>query len=154
VPPRAQAPAAPPAEKAVKRTDEDTILVIDDDAAVRDLMSRFLGKLGFHVVAAASGEEGLRVARELRPRIITLDVIMPGLNGWDVLGQLQSEPDLATIPVIMITIVDNEALCLERGASNYLVKPIDRDRLAVALEKYRTRPVRQENEIELTHSRR
>ncbi len=143
-----------PVETPARRPDEDTILVIDDDATVRDLMTRFLGKLGFHVVSAASGQEGLHMARELRPRIITLDVIMPGMNGWDVLGQLQAEADLASIPVIMITIVDNEALCLERGASNYLVKPIDRDRLAVALEKYRTRPVRQENEAELSHSRR
>ncbi len=119
----------------------DTILVIDDDAAVRDLMTRFLGKLGFNVVAAENGEIGLRLAREVRPRIITLDVIMPGLNGWDVLAELKEEPELASIPVIMVTIVDNQSLGLDRGASNYLVKPIDRDRLALALEKYRTRPV-------------
>jgi len=119
----------------------DTILVIDDDAAVRDLMSRFLGKLGFNVVAAENGEAGLRLAREIRPRIITLDVVMPGLNGWDVLSELKEQPELASIPVIMVTIVDNQSLGFDRGASNYLVKPIDRDRLALALEKYRTRPV-------------
>ena len=123
--------------------DTDTILIIDDDASVRDLMTRFLGKMGFRAVAASSGDEGLRLAREIRPRIITLDVVMPGLNGWDVLSQLKEDPELASIPVIMVTIVDNEALGLDRGADNYLVKPIDRDRLAVALEKYRTRPVEQ-----------
>jgi CheY-like chemotaxis protein len=63
---------------------------------------------------------------------------MPGLDGWDVLHQLKEDPDLSSIPVIMVTIVDNEAAGLERGASNYLVKPIDRDRLALALEKHRT----------------
>ena len=145
---------APPAPAAVRQErpettpevlelnpNADTILVIDDDAAVRDLMTRFLGKLGFYAVAAANGEAGLRLARELRPRIITLDVMMPGLNGWDVLAELKDDPELASIPVIMVTIIDNESLGLDRGASNYLVKPIDRDRLALALEKYRTRPV-------------
>ena len=145
-PANAQPPSSPEQPEAVPDTLEkvssaDTILVIDDDAAVRDLMSRFLGKLGFNVVAAENGNEGLRLAREIRPRIITLDVVMPGLNGWDVLSELKEDPDLAAIPVIMVTIVDNESLGIDRGASNYLVKPIDRDRLAVALEKYRTRPV-------------
>jgi DNA-binding response OmpR family regulator len=118
----------------------ETILVIDDDAAVRDLMSRYLSKLGFNAVLAASGEEGLRLAKEVRPRIITLDVVMPGLNGWRVLSQLKSEPELADIPVIMATIVDNEVMGFDLGASNYMVKPIDRERLALVLEKYRGRP--------------
>ncbi|PYV40538.1 MAG: hypothetical protein DMG06_19990 [Acidobacteria bacterium] len=119
----------------------DTILVIDDDSAVRDLMSRFLIKLGFHVVTAASGVEGLRLARRVHPRIITLDVIMPGKNGWAVLSELKADSELADIPVIMITIVDNEVAGFDLGASNYLIKPIDRDRLALLLEKYRvTRP--------------
>jgi signal transduction histidine kinase/DNA-binding NarL/FixJ family response regulator len=118
----------------------DTILVIDDDAAVRDLMSRYLSKLGFNAVLAANGEEGLRLAKEIRPRIITLDVVMPGLNGWRVLSQLKSEPELADIPVIMATIVDNEVMGFDLGASNYMVKPIDRERLALVLEKFRGRP--------------
>jgi signal transduction histidine kinase/ActR/RegA family two-component response regulator len=118
----------------------DTILVIDDDAAVRDLMSRYLSKLGFNAVLAASGEEGLRLAKEIRPRIITLDVVMPGLNGWRVLSQLKAEPELSHIPVIMATIVDNEVMGFDLGASNYMVKPIDRERLALVLEKYRARP--------------
>jgi signal transduction histidine kinase/DNA-binding NarL/FixJ family response regulator len=118
----------------------DTILVIDDDAAVRDLMSRYLSKLGFNTVLAANGEEGLRLAKEIRPRIITLDVVMPGLNGWRVLSQLKAEPELSDIPVIMATIVDNEVMGFDLGASNYMVKPIDRERLALVLEKYRGRP--------------
>jgi DNA-binding response OmpR family regulator len=97
-------------------------------------------KLGFQAIVAVSGEEGLRLARDLRPQIITLDVVMPGINGWDVLSQLKADPELATIPVIMVTIVDNEVLGMDRGASSYIVKPIDRERLASALEKYRTRP--------------
>ncbi|HLQ76546.1 MAG TPA: ATP-binding protein, partial [Terriglobia bacterium] len=120
-------------------TDSTTILVIDDDAGVRDLMSRYLTKLNFNVVAASSGEEGLRLAKQIRPQIITLDVVMPGLNGWHVLSHLKAEPDLASIPVIMVTIVDNEVMGVDLGASNYMVKPIDRERLALVLEKYRVR---------------
>jgi len=116
---------------------KDTVLVIDDDASVRDLMSRFLTKSGFHVVAATNGEEGLRLARQVRPLVITLDVVMPDCDGWTVLKKLKSDPALAEIPVIMVTIVDNEAMGLDLGASNYLIKPVDRDRLAVLIEKHR-----------------
>jgi signal transduction histidine kinase/CheY-like chemotaxis protein len=131
----ANSDAAPSSEESKSR--KDTILVIDDDASVRDLMSRFLGKLGFHVVAAANGEEGLRLARQVRPLVITLDVVMPECDGWTVLKKLKSESALAEIPVIMVTIVDNEAMGLDLGASNYLIKPVDRDRLAVLIEKHR-----------------
>src|SRR5207244_1109616 len=120
------------------KPDRDTILVIDDDAAVRDLMSRFLTKLDFNVIAAGSGEEGLRLARQVRPGIITLDVVMPDRDGWSILNQLKEEPELSEIPVIMVTIVDNQALGLELGASNYLVKPVDRERLAALVEKHRS----------------
>jgi CheY-like chemotaxis protein len=112
-------------------------LVIDDDAAVRDLMTRFLGKLDFNVVAARSGEEGLRLAAQLHPVIITLDVIMPGRDGWSVLNQLKADPETSEIPVIMVTIVDNEAMGINLGASNYLVKPVHRERLVDLIEKYR-----------------
>lgn len=119
------------------KTGDDTILVIDDDMAVRDLMSRSLTKLGFRVVAAAGGEEGLRLAKQLRPLVITLDVIMPDWDGWTVLNKLKADSDLAEIPVIMVTIVDNEAMGLDLGASSYLVKPVDRERLATLIEKHR-----------------
>jgi signal transduction histidine kinase/DNA-binding NarL/FixJ family response regulator len=115
----------------------DTVLVIDDDPAVRDLMSRFLAKLGFRSVAAADGDEGLRLAREVSPLVITLDVIMPECDGWSVLRKLKSDPHLAQIPVIMVTVVDNQAMGFDLGASNYLIKPVDRDRLAVLIEKHR-----------------
>jgi CheY-like chemotaxis protein/anti-sigma regulatory factor (Ser/Thr protein kinase) len=117
--------------------DRDTILVIDDDAAVRELMSRYLGKLGFNVLTVASGEEGLRFAKQVRPVLITLDVVMQDCDGWSVLNKLKADPELSKIPVIMVTIVDNEARGLELGASNYLIKPVDRERLAVLIEKHR-----------------
>jgi signal transduction histidine kinase/ActR/RegA family two-component response regulator len=117
----------------------ETILVIDDDPSVRDLMSRFLTKLDFHVVAAANGEEGIRLAKQIHPLLITLDVVMPDCDGWTVLNRLKSDSKLAEIPVIMVTVVDNEAMGLDLGASNYLIKPVDRDRLAVLVEKHRAR---------------
>jgi signal transduction histidine kinase/DNA-binding NarL/FixJ family response regulator len=119
------------------QTDRDTILVIDDDAAVRELMSRFLGKLGFNVLTVASGEEGLRLAKQVCPVLITLDVVMQECDGWSILRRLKADPELSKIPVIMVTIVDNEARGFELGAANYLIKPVDRERLAVLVEKHR-----------------
>jgi len=127
----------PPAISLETKSNLDTILVIDDDSTVRDLMSRFLTRLGFHVVAAASGEEGLRLAKQVKPLVVTLDVIMPDCDGWAVLNQLKADPELAEIPVIMVTVVDNESMGFELGASNYMIKPVDRDRLAVLIEKHR-----------------
>ncbi|MDG3005880.1 response regulator [Paludisphaera mucosa] len=115
----------------------DTVLVIDDDPTVRDLMRRALKKDGFQVAYAAGGEEGLRLAREIRPAAITLDVMMPGMDGWAVLEALKSSPDVAEIPVVMVTIVDDKNLGYALGASDYLTKPIDRKRLTTVLKKYR-----------------
>jgi signal transduction histidine kinase/DNA-binding NarL/FixJ family response regulator len=129
--------SGPLAASSQHKPELDTILVVDDDPAVRDLMSRFLSKLGFRAVAAAGAEEGLRLAREVNPLVITLDVIMPERDGWDVLRQLKNDPQLAQIPVIMVTVVDNQAMGFDLGASNYLIKPVDRDRLAVLIEKHR-----------------
>jgi len=126
-----------PAKPSETKTNLDTILVIDDDSSVRDLMSRFLTKLDFRVVAAANGEEGIRLAKEIRPLLITLDVVMPECDGWTVLNRLKSDTELAKIPVIMVTIMDNEARGMDLGASNYLIKPVERDRLAVLVEKHR-----------------
>jgi CheY-like chemotaxis protein/anti-sigma regulatory factor (Ser/Thr protein kinase) len=114
-----------------------TVLVIDDEVAIRDLMQRFLVKEGFRAVAAAGGEEGLRLARELRPDAITLDVMMPGMDGWAVLTALKADPTVADIPVIMLTIVDDKNLGYALGAADYLTKPIERDRLLTVLRAHR-----------------
>ena len=117
-----------------------TVLIVDDDRLVRDLLRRFLTKEGFRVIAAVSGEEGLRLARELRPSLITLDVVMSGMDGWTVLTALKADPALAPMPVVMITIVDNPALGLSLGAADYLTKPIDWGRLGRVLGRYRPVP--------------
>ena len=88
-------------------------------------------------MTAASGEDGLRLAREQRPDAITLDVMMPGMDGWAVLCALTTDPQLADIPVIMLTIVDDKKMGYALGASEYLTKPIDRARLVAVLTKYR-----------------
>lgn len=113
-----------------------TVLVIDDDPIVHDLMQRFLTKDGFRVESALSGENGLALARLLRPDAITLDVMMPSLDGWAVLAALKADPELADIPVIMLTMVDNKTMGYALGASDYLIKPIDRVRLSAILKKY------------------
>jgi CheY-like chemotaxis protein/anti-sigma regulatory factor (Ser/Thr protein kinase) len=115
-----------------------TVLVIDDEPIVCRLLERFLGKEGFQVETALDGEEGLRLARELQPDAITLDVLMPGIDGWTVLAMLKTDPDLADIPVIMLTIVDDKGKGYALGAAEYMVKPIDRDRLAAVLRPYRS----------------
>ena len=117
-------------------TGRNTILMVDDDPAWRDLMGRHLTKKGFHVVPASSGEEGLQVARTLCPMAIILDVLLPGLDGWAVLKALKADPDLATIPVILLTIIENKTLGYSLGASDYLLKPVDPDQLAAVLKKY------------------
>jgi hypothetical protein len=114
-----------------------TVLIVDDDIAARELLENFFRKDGFDVVVASSGPEGIRLARERRPAVITLDVMMPGMDGWAVLTQLKADAALADIPVIMVTIVDDRNLGYALGATDYLTKPVDRDRLAALVRKYR-----------------
>jgi PAS domain S-box-containing protein len=113
------------------------VLVIDDDPTVGDLMARVLSREGFRVDYASSGPIGLRRAKVDRPDVITLDVMMPGMDGWSVLSTLKSDPDLAEIPVILVTFVDDRNLGYALGASDFLTKPIDRNRLASILREYR-----------------
>jgi len=135
--------AAPPAAAAGPRATpapapSGTLLVIDDDPEARALMRRFLGKEGFRIEEAADGETGIRLARELAPDVITLDILMPGMDGWAVLAALKADPELAAVPVILATIVDEEHLGFALGASEYLTKPIDRERLVAVLAKYKS----------------
>ena len=112
------------------------VLVIDDDPTQRDLIQRFLSKEGFCVRTAAGGEAGLRLARHLRPVAITLDVMMPDMDGWIVLSALKADADLRDIPVIMLTMVDDPERGFTLGAADYATKPVDRARLSQILKKY------------------
>ncbi|MGQ0524351.1 MAG: response regulator [Betaproteobacteria bacterium] len=110
------------------------VLVVDDDAAVRETMERFLTRDGYSVATASGGREALRLARELRPAAITLDVMMPDLDGWTVLSALKGDPELADIPAILVSIVDEKNRGYSLGASEYLVKPVNRERLLSVLK--------------------
>ena len=118
----------------------NTVLVIDDDPACRDVLGQFLTKKGFRVEAAAGGPEGLVLARKLRPLAITLDVVMPGMDGWAVLAALKADPDLADIPVVMLTMVDDRKTGFRLGAADYLMKPVDPTRLTAVLRRHQGDP--------------
>jgi CheY-like chemotaxis protein len=117
-----------------------TVLVIDDDASTRDLMRRFLEKDGFAVHAAASGEEGLRLAKAHRPGLITLDVMMPGVDGWATLAALKTDATTCDIPVVMVTMVDDSGRGFALGATDYVTKPVDWQRLGATLRRYTPDP--------------
>ena len=112
------------------------VLVIDDDPTVHDLVQRFLNKEGLKMIGARSGDEGIRLAKEMHPAVITLDVLMPGMDGWAVLTELKADPAISEIPVIMVTIMDEKQMGYALGAADYLTKPIDWDRLAAILQRY------------------
>ncbi|MBE9028734.1 response regulator [filamentous cyanobacterium LEGE 11480] len=114
-----------------------TILVIDDDRAACEMVQRSLSHHNYRVVYAHTGAQGLEIAAQLRPDAIVLDVIMPEMDGWQVLNALKENPELADIPVILSTMVTDEAMGYSLGASAYLPKPVDRERLLTVLEKYR-----------------
>ncbi len=111
------------------------VLVVDDDPAARDLLRRYLGRGGYRVETAANGEDALRLARELSPDAITLDVLMPQMDGWAVLSALKEDPALESIPVSMLSIVDDRRIGFSLGASEFLTKPIDRDKLLEVLAR-------------------
>jgi len=117
----------------------ETVLVIDDDPTMRDLLRRILEREGFSVAGAASGSEGLLLAEQLHPDIITLDVMMPSMDGWTLLSLLKQNPVLRDIPVLMVTMVAERARGFALGADHYLLKPIDRRDLVNILNQYRTR---------------
>jgi PAS domain S-box-containing protein len=114
------------------------VLTIDDDPTIHELLAHHLEKEGFKVVAASNAKDGLALAKEIHPTVITLDVLMPGMDGWATLKALKSDPDTIDIPVIMLTIMDDQNMGFTLGASDYLVKPVNRDRLVSVLDKYKT----------------
>jgi PAS domain S-box-containing protein len=113
------------------------VLVVDDDASARELICRSLEREGIPTAVANNGRAALRLARELKPAAITLDVIMPDMDGWSTLSALKADPELRHIPVIMTTVSDDRALGYALGAAHYITKPINRERLISILSQYR-----------------
>jgi signal transduction histidine kinase/DNA-binding response OmpR family regulator len=105
------------------------VLVVDDQSSARQVIGRHLERAGFAVATATGGREGLRLTRELQPAAVTLDVMMPDLDGWTVLAAIKGDPSLAHIPVILVSIADEKNRGYSLGATDYLIKPVDRDKL-------------------------
>jgi len=111
------------------------ILVVDDDPSVRQLISRHLEQEGWKTVQASNATDALQLARESRPMLITLDIMMPDASGWWVLEKLKEDPETAGIPVLVVTIVEDQRLVFALGASDYLGKPYDRGALIAKIHR-------------------
>jgi signal transduction histidine kinase/CheY-like chemotaxis protein len=135
--PGSGAARAASASEEARPQDGECVLVIDDDATARELITEHLKAEGFSVTTAAGGLEGLKLAKELRPIAITLDVMMPDLDGWSVLAALRQDSELAEIPVIMVSILDEQRRAASLGAAGYLTKPIERERLTRMIGRFR-----------------
>jgi signal transduction histidine kinase/DNA-binding response OmpR family regulator len=109
---------------AERRTRLSTILIIDDDPAMRELLERYLSRSGFRVVSAADGKSGLNMAKVLKPSVIVLDIMMPRIDGWEVLNMIKRDPELSCIPVVMVSMADDRKKGYALGASSFLTKPI------------------------------
>ncbi|AGC42059.1 sensory box histidine kinase/response regulator [Myxococcus stipitatus DSM 14675] len=112
-----------------------TVLVVDDDPLIQQLVTGQLAPAGFKVVVAEDGIAALKRARELKPQAILLDIHLPKLDGWSVLSQLKSEPALAGIPVILISVEEQRARGFSLGACEYLVKPVEPERLVEVVQR-------------------
>ena len=110
-------------------------LIVDDDNQARELLALSLQGAGYRTMGVATGEAALTAARLERPNVITLDVLLPSIDGWDVLRILQSDPETRAIPVVMVTISSDRRLAFSLGAVEHLVKPVDRQTLLDALAR-------------------
>lgn len=117
---------------------KDRVLVIEDDANAYELISSALHSGGFLSIRARHADEALRLARETKPIAITLDLVLPGADGWEVLKQLKSDESTRQLPVVIISMVDNRDLGLALGADDYFIKPVDRPRLLERLRQFRS----------------
>src|SRR5438128_5684992 len=112
------------------------VMVVDDDPNARDLLAATVRREGYRVIEAADGETALALAREWRPDVVTLDVLMPRMDGWSVMTALKSDPELAEIPVIIVTVLADRGIAVSLCAAEFLTKPVDRARLAATLRQY------------------
>jgi signal transduction histidine kinase/CheY-like chemotaxis protein len=111
-----------------KLTEEEKIVVlIDDDVAMHDLIRRTLSKIGLKLVGAVDSEKGMQIVREMKPKLLLLDVLMPGRDGWSILKECKSDPELKDMPVVMVSQLSQDVLSQSLGADDYLTKPINRD---------------------------
>ena len=126
-----------PSNGSVDRERRDLVLVIDDEASQRELLTRFLTRQHFAVRTAAEGRSGLELARSLQPRVILLDVMMPDIDGWAVLKALKGDPVTAKIPVVIVSFVAEAKLGAALGAAETMAKPVDWAKLKALLAGFR-----------------
>lgn len=128
-------PAATPAKPAAGAR-KRLVLIIDDDQDSADILKRNLTKAGYEVAVSLDGPDGIAKAKKLKPAAITLDVMMPGMDGWSVLTTLKSDHATSHIPVIMVTMLQDRQLGFTLGASEFLTKPVNQDKLRTVISKY------------------
>jgi len=112
------------------------VMIVDDDPNARDLLAATVRREGYRVIEAIDGETALALAREWRPDAVTLDVLMPRIDGWAVLTAFKSDAELAEIPVIIVTVLEDRGIAVSLGAAEFLTKPVDRARLAATLRQH------------------
>jgi CheY-like chemotaxis protein/two-component sensor histidine kinase len=112
------------------------VMIVDDDLNARDLLAATVRREGYRVIEATDGISALALAREWLPDIVTLDVLMPRMDGWAVLTALKSDPELAEIPVVIVTVLENRGIAISLGAAEFLTKPVDRARLAATIRQH------------------
>jgi len=116
--------------------DQDNLVVlVDDDVAMHDLIKRTISKLNLTLLGATNSEKGMELIREVKPKLILLDVLMPGRDGWSLLKECKTDRDLKDIPVIMISQLNQSNLATSLGANDYLTKPIDRSHFINTLKR-------------------
>ena len=135
--PQATKPKAPEARQPLAGTivkkGAKTALIVEDDRMAADILTVYLTSAGYNVIVATDGEDAVRKAREIHPFLITLDIMLPKVDGWEVISELKRSSDTADIPVIIVSIVDDKELGYSLGAADYLIKPVNRESLICAV---------------------
>jgi signal transduction histidine kinase/CheY-like chemotaxis protein len=130
-----------------KKKKKSTVLVIDDQKEARELLRRLIEKAGYEVLLAEGGQEGIRLARQHNPQVITLDIIMPEMDGWSTLNALKSDEKLRDIPVIVVSVAAEKNLGFSLGATDFLTKPIEKDLLTQTLSKYSLKNAHEKRDV-------
>ncbi len=147
--PLAETHAEEPKGRRVKPVAGPLVLVVEDDVAAAEILQRYLGSAGYKTEVAKDGVEALDKARRMRPVAITLDVLLPKLDGWNVLAQLKLDEATAHIPVVVVSVVDERSHGRALGAADYFVKPVHRDALIARLNQYTLASKVKEREVKI-----
>ncbi len=145
---RALQPVVTPAEQSLTMPEHEApmILVVEDDPQAAELLRLYLAGAGYHVEIARDGEEGFRKACALKPDLLTLDLVLPKIDGWDLLTRLKGTPETREIPVVIVSIIEERGKGFALGATDYLVKPVRREKLVHALQRFHLTKKRQQRE--------